>query len=534
MKAFTELFNAIDQTTKTNAKVNAMAEYFSHTKNEDAIWAITLLTGRRPKRPFRSSDMRAWATELAGIPYWLLEESYSVVGDFSETVSLLVDNTRDNDALNISLQQLMSELISLYDKTDEEKKTWLFSYWNRFSKDELFVFNKLISGNFRMGVSAQLVFKALAKAYTIDEKTIAHRLMGNWSPVEDNIQTLLLSNEISTDHSKPYPFYLAYQLDVPFADLGDVHDWQVEKKYDGIRGQLIKRNDEIHVWSRGEELMNDKFLEFQSLKDILSNGTVIDGEVLPFKDGQIMSFAAMQKRIGRKNLSKKILGDVPLCMMCYDILEFEGNDVRSLPLKERRKKLEQLLAPLDGEILKLSPVYDPGNWEELNILRERSKEEGCEGLMLKHKESVYETGRRRGKWWKWKVDPYTIDAVLIYAQSGSGRRANLYTDYTFAVWDNNELVPFAKAYSGLTDKEIYEVDNWIKKNTIEKFGPVRSVRAELVFEIAFEGINESSRHKSGVALRFPRIANWRKDKPKEEANTKQDLLALLKQDKLNK
>jgi DNA ligase-1 len=525
MKVFAALFSELDRTTKTNEKISAMAAYFTRTDVKDGIWAIALLTGRKPKRPIRTNDLKMWATELAGIPYWLFEESYSVVGDLAETISLLVplhENVPDK-----SLNEMMQEVLLLPDQPEEKKKEWLYHSWKMFSADELFVFNKLITGSFRVGVSQQLVFKALAKAYSLDDKTVAHKLMGGWLPQETNLHDLLLSEEISSDHSKPYPFYLAYQLDVPFAELGTIEDWQIERKYDGIRGQIIVRNDHVHVWSRGEDLMTEKFIEFEAIKAYIPGGTVLDGEILPIKDGRILSFNEMQRRIGRKNVSKQMLRDVPLCMMCYDLLEYNGDDIRTLPMKERRRLLEDLIQQQQHQILKLSPVLHPRSWDELDLLRNESKKLGCEGLMLKHKDSIYETGRRRGKWWKWKVDPYTVDAVLIYAQSGHGRRANLFTDYTFAVWDNNELVPFAKAYSGLTDKEIVEVDSWIKKNTLEKFGPVRSVKAELVFEIAFEGINASPRHKSGVALRFPRILRWRKDKKKEEINTKADLMQLL-------
>ncbi len=524
MKAFTELYKELDETTKTNAKVDAMSVYFSKADAKNSIWAIALLTGRRPKRPIRTTDLRIWASELASIPLWLFEESYSVVGDLAETISLLVQQYEDTPSK--SLAEIMKEIIMIANKSEEEKKEWLLSSWANSTRNEIFVFNKLITGSFRVGVSQQLVYKALAKAYSLDDKVVAHKLMGSWLPQDSNINDLLLNNN-SSDYSKPYPFYLAYQMDVPFEDLGEISDWQIERKYDGIRGQIIARNNEVHIWSRGEELMTEKFVEFESLKNILAHGTVLDGEVLPFKDGRIMSFGEMQKRIGRKNISKKILQEIPLCMMCYDMLETDGRDIRQLPLRERRVFLEETLSKHPSDLLKLSPVLSCYAWDKLDALRNESKLLGCEGLMLKHLDSIYETGRRRGKWWKWKVDPYTVDAVLIYAQSGHGRRANLFTDYTFAVWDKGELVPFAKAYSGLTDKEILEVDNWIKRNTLEKFGPVRSVKAELVFEIAFEGINASPRHKSGIALRFPRISRWRKDKKKEEINTKDDLIQLL-------
>jgi DNA ligase 1 len=525
MKGFAQLYSLLDQTTRTNEKVAAMARYFTAADPRDAMWAVSLLTGRRPKRPIKSGDMRSWTTELAGIPSWLFEESYSVVGDLSETISLIIPTVSSEG--NKSLAKVMEETLTLREKSDEEKKEWLYASWRSLSRMELLVFNKLITGSFRVGVSAQLVNKALARAFETDERTVAHRLMGKWSPQETDLKTLLSENKQTDDLSKPYPFYLAYQLDVPLSELGDVNDWQIERKYDGIRGQLIVRGGSVHSWSRGEELMTDRLVEFNMLNERLPEGTVLDGEFVGFRDGRILPFGEMQKRIGRKQLTKKILDEVPVAMICYDLLEFKGMDTRNEPLHERRKKLESLVTSALYPVLQVAPVVSCSSWDSLDLIREESKAIGCEGVMLKHRDSVYETGRRRGKWWKWKVDPYSVDAVLVYAQPGHGRRANLYTDYTFAVWDNGELVPFTKAYSGLTDREILEVDAWIRKHTIEKFGPLRSVKAELVFEIAFEGINRSPRHKSGIALRFPRIARWRKDKTKWEINTKDDLMQLL-------
>lgn len=527
MKAFTDLYMAIDATTKTNEKVEALADYFRAAAEEDSTWCVALFTSRRPKRVAKTGDIKNWAMELAAIPQWLFDESYHTVGDLAETISLLVPST--GMPSSISLSTIMQQLIQLSDADDAEKKAFITGYWSSLSKDELFIFNKLIAGSFRVGVSQQLVFKALAKVFGHDENSIAHRLIGNWQPHSASLHELMEEGNVHADASKPYPFYLAYQLDLEPEALGDVSEWQFENKFDGIRGQIIFRDGELFIWSRGEELMTDKFPEFHVLKDLLQDECVIDGEILPVKDGKILGFAEMQKRIGRKNLTKKILVDAPLCMICYDLLELNKQDLRNEPLERRRKLLEELLSEENkfNNLLQLSESLQAASWKDVAALRIASKEKGCEGLMLKKRDSIYETGRKKGKWWKWKVDPLTIDAVLIYAQRGHGRRANLYTDFTFAVWDNGMLVPFTKAYSGLTDKELMEVDKWIKQHTIDKFGPVRSVVPELVFEIAFEGISFSSRHKSGVALRFPRIARWRKDKPKEEANTKEDLLNLL-------
>ena len=533
MKKFAELFTVLDQTTKTNAKIDALTNYYTVSNAADALWTTALLTGRKPKRTVKTSELKLWAMELSGVSEWLFEESYQVVGDLAETITLLLPPSESQT--EYSLSGIMALLKTLDKESETNRKNIIQEIWMQLSTAERFVFNKLITGSFRVGVSQQLVIKALAKQYNLIDSNVAHRLMGNWIPETSTLQHLLFNPDIQEDLSKPYPFYLAYQLDVPIVSLNNIEDWQVEYKYDGIRGQIIVRKDELFVWSRGEELMTDKFPEFEVLKHTLPDGTVIDGEILPFNGDEPMPFHIMQTRIGRKNLSKKSLADAPLCMMCYDLLEYEGQDIRLLTLSERRKYLEQLITELNlkypsaAAVLKLSPVFDCQTEQQLIDLRLVSRDKMCEGLMLKHKDSLYESGRRRGKWWKWKIDPLTIDGVLIYAQRGHGRRADLYTDYTFAVWHDEELVPFTKAYSGLTDKELVEVDAWVKKHTKEKFGPVRSVTPELVFEIAFEGINPSPRHKSGVALRFPRILRWRKDKKIQDANHKEDLLDLIQQ-----
>jgi len=535
MKAFSELYTAIDETTKTNAKINALVHYFSTANEKDAIWCVAMLSGRRPKRTIKSGELKAWCMDIAGIPEWLFLESYAVVGDLSETITLVLPPATNRK--HILLNETVQLLKELEKASDEEKKVFIQTTWQQLSTAERFIFNKLITGGFRIGVSQQLVIKALAKQYQLEENVVSHRLTGNWNPETTTLKTLLFSDNANDDHSKPYPFYLAYQLDQELEMLGNIDDWQIERKFDGIRGQIIVRDNQLFVWSRGEDLITEKFPEFTELSHFLPQGTVLDGEILPMKNDRPLPFHVMQTRIGRKSITKKNLQDAPLVMMCYDLLELNGKDMRSQAMEERRKALETLIAQVSEKTtaspLMLSPVLNCINWEEVKNERMRSRDFLCEGLMLKKKQSIYESGRRRGSWWKWKVDALTVDGVLIYAQRGSGRRANLYTDYTFAIWDGEELVPFAKAYSGLTDKEILEVDNWIKKNTIDKFGPVRSVTAALVFEIAFEGIQPSPRHKSGIALRFPRIARWRKDKNAKEANTKNDLLQLIESLKID-
>lgn len=523
MKRFTELFTKLDQTTKTLGKIKALIEYFEQASDQDKLWAIALLSHRRPKRTVNATYLAQWANELAQVPTWLFEESYHVVGDLAETITLMLPSEYEHS--DFTLTYWMDFVKALENKEVHEKKQQIVWAWKRLSESERFVFNKLITGGFRIGVSQQLMVKALAKYANVKENIVAHRLMGNWSPDINVFEELLYATD-ETDLSRPYPFYLAYALDGPVEELGEPSEWIAERKWDGIRGQIIVRRGQLFVWSRGEELVTEKYPEYQAMLKLLPDGTVIDGEILPFKDDQPLSFNHLQTRIGRKSLSQKLLKEVPVAFVAYDVLEWQGEDVRQWPFSERRGKLEALCAQ-DSKVLRLSPEVPFTSWEQLARERERSREFLSEGIMLKRASSIYRNGRRRGDWWKWKVDPFSVDAVMIYAMRGHGRRANLYTDYTFAVWDGAQLVPFTKAYSGLTDEEIREVDRWVKVNTVERFGPVRSVKPQLVFEIAFEGIQRSSRHKSGIALRFPRMARWRKDKTAAEANTLNDLNALL-------
>jgi len=525
MKAFANLFSVLDQTTKTNAKVNALANYFDLANEKDKLWTIAILSHKRPKRAVNTTLLRTWAAEVSDQPLWLFEESYHVVGDLAETIALFLPPAKKSS--DRTLSEWINALINITKSEEAEKKEFILQAWSSLDYAERFVFNKLITGGFRIGVSQKLMTKALAKSTGIEENLLAHRLMGKWLPNEVTFQSLVIDPSETENISQPYPFYLAYALDLDFEALGDVNEWQIERKWDGIRGQIIVREDQIFVWSRGEELITDKFPEFEPLAQLLPNGTVIDGEIICMEGDQILSFNVLQQRIGRKNITKKILKDAPVKMIAYDILEFDGKDVRSETMNTRRQLLEQVLEqPTDG-ILRLSEIVEATSWENYAEEREKSRAFVAEGLMLKRKNSVYKTGRKKGDWWKWKVDPLVIDAVMIYAQRGHGRRSSLFTDYTFAVWNGDLLVTFAKAYSGLTDKEFGEVTKFVRKNTVETFGPVRSVKPELVFELAFEGINKSSRHKSGVALRFPRISRWRKDKPVSEANTLEDLHKML-------
>lgn len=536
MKYFANLIKTLDSTNKTNIKVQALADYFLQAPDKDKVWTIAILSHRRPPRPVNTTLLRTWAAELANIPLWLFEESYHIVGDLAETIALVVP--QDKNATNKCLTTYLEEMIALKSQSEADKKAYLLENWKQLNYYERFVFTKLITGGFRIGVSQKLMTRALSKATQIDEDVLAYKLMGNWHPNTISYQYLVLEEKESDFLSKPYPFYLAYAVEGNVEDLGAVSQWSIEHKWDGIRCQVILRNDELFVWSRGEELVTDKYPEFLHFIGSLPNGTVLDGELLPYPNGEIGTFNDLQTRIGRKTVSKKLIANTPVVLKAYDLLEWQGKDLRQHSFLERRKLLEQLYDGITSSTsfsklpLLLSNRMDFATWGAVAKERMLAREKRSEGLMLKRKESPYQVGRKKGDWWKWKVDPLTIDAVLTYAMRGHGRRSNLFTDYTFALWQENELgkrelVTFAKAYSGLTDKEFREVDTWIKKNTLERFGPVRSVTPYHVFEIAFEGIASSRRHKSGVATRFPRILRWRKDKKMEEANSLEDLKALI-------
>src|SRR5215469_7022840 len=524
MRAFAELYASLDQTTKTNGKIAALTRYLSQAPPEDAAWSVSFLIGRRPKRLLESRKLAEWAIAEAGVPDWLFGECYHAVGDFAETIALLLPPAESSSELPLHVW-VEDRLLSMREASDEARRAQLVSAWREMDEGQRFAWNKLITGEFRVGVSQSLVVRAIAETSGVAAETIAHRLMGEWQPTPDFWRRLTAADSADADVSRPYPFCLAYPLEGAVEELGDPRDWQIEWKWDGIRAQLIRRQQRTYLWSRGEELITERFPELEAVGALLPDGTAIDGEVMPWRDGAPLAFAQMQRRIGRKALGPKILAEVPVALVAYDLLEHAGEDVRGKPLEWRRAQLEAM-AP-DSPALVLSPAIRSGDWEELKNLRRESRARKVEGFMLKRLSSPYRVGRRRGDWWKWKIDPYSVDVVLIYAQPGNGRRASLFTDYTFGVWDEGKLVPFAKAYSGLSDEEIREVDAWVRRNTIETFGPVRSVKPELVFELAFEGIQRSPRHRSGIAVRFPRMARWRHDKKAEDADSIDTILSLL-------
>jgi DNA ligase 1 len=520
MRQFTQLYVELDQTNKTNEKVEAMAGYFAAATHEDAAWAFYFLSGRKPRQIVPSAKLRAWAIEETGIPEWLYQESRDTVGDSAETIALLLPRNDQTDDTPLA-RLVEDELLPLRKSDEATQRAAVTRAWSRMDHAGRLVYNKLITGSFRVGVSQQLVLRALSINSEIPVDVLAHRAMGEWEPSAEFYRALTGGHNEADEApiARPYPFHLAHPVDDPATDLGEVAEWQAEWKWDGIRAQVIKRGGEVFIWSRGEDLITERFPEIAEAAMQLEDGTVLDGEILPWRDGRVLPFTELQRRIGRKNLTAKILTEVPAVLQAYDVIEYGGTDIREFTFAERRRILSEVVPHPAGESrITLTEAVTADSWDGLLELRKQSRELGVEGFMLKRLTSPYRTGRHRGDWWKWKIEPLTIDAVLIYAQKGTGKRSNLFTDYTFAVWNDGELVPFAKAYSGLTDAEIRVVDRFVRANTLETFGPVRSVKPEMVFEIAFENIQRSTRHKSGVAVRFPRIQRMRPDKTPKQAD----------------
>jgi DNA ligase-1 len=557
MRRFTQLFRDIDSTTSTNAKVQALQSYFQEEKPANAVWAIYLLLGKTRRRTVTSTVLRNVFLNISDIPEWLFKECYAHVGDSAEVIALLLRDVdlEETTPSTIELHQWLEQIIPKVKEaeTDEEIQNLVVSWWAALNFTEIFVLNKILTGAFRVGVSTKLVIKGLSAASGISEPVLAHRLMGDFEPTVAFFEQLISEDGAEQSPSQPYPFFLASPLDEEKFSQEPMVDWQAEWKWDGIRAQIIKRQGEVFIWSRGEDLVTHQFPELEEAFLTVDDGHVLDGEIVCWdhENTRPMPFNALQKRLGRKRVTKKLMAENPVHFIAYDLIEQQGQDIRDKPLGDRRQQLEALVQSMQPQDtptaqtpreaakttedcrVSITESLDFETFEDLQAWRGRSRDYGAEGLVIKARHSPYLVGRKRGYWWKYKVEPMTLDAVLIYAQAGSGKRANLFTDYTFALWDGGEdagdrqLISFAKAYSGLDNKEIEELDRWIRRHTIERFGPVRSVKPTYVFEIGFEGIAESSRHKSGIAVRFPRILRWRKDKPIDEADTLHTAMELL-------
>lgn len=530
MRRFALLYQKLDASTGTLEKTQALLDYFATVPDADAAWALWLLSGGKvggaKARIAGPRELRQWVAEAAGLPEWLVDDCYHEVGDLAETLTLLLpepDGQSPSLPLHVWIEQ---RLLAAANKDVAVRRAMVMSAWQVLPAPERFILNKLLTGSLRVGVSTGLLHRALAQLTGLDVARISQRLLGNWAPSADAYRRLRSGEALEGDASLPLPFYLASPLEGDLENLGPVEDWIAEWKWDGIRLQLIKRGQTLALWSRGDERLDGRFPEIERAAERLAVDCVIDGELLAWGDGQPLPFTALQTRIQRRKPGAKVLSQAPVRMLAYDLLELNGSDLRAQPLTERRARLDALIAALSEPAIALSPHVPLRAWADAHGARAQARESGVEGLMFKRAESPYQAGRKRGDWWKWKVDPLTVDAVLMYAQPGHGRRSTLYTDYTFGLWHDGQLVPIAKAYSGLDDAEILRLDRWIRANTLERFGPVRSVRPEQVFELGFEAVNHSSRHKSGVAVRFPRMLRWRTDKTAQQADTLATLQAM--------
>lgn len=532
MHHFTQLYIDLDRTNRNSEKLEALRRYFRTAQAADAVWAVYLMTGRKLGRTINSRQMRDWSAELTGLPAWMIDECYHVVGDLSETLSLLLPPPT-TDTSPPSLRSIVeTRLKPLGGLAEPDQKKLVLQTWSELNAEQRFVFHKLISGTFRVGISAQSVVRALADVAGVDPAVMAHRLGGKWTPDETFMHGLMSPDDGSTprDPALPYPFMLAHALNDPPESLGEINQWLIEWKWDGIRAQLIRREGKSAVWSRGDEMIAGAFPELIQTANSLPDGTVVDGEIVAWDETarRPMSFATLQRRLNRKGVEMSFWPDVPVAMILFDLLEWNGVDLRKEPLTTRRRMLEEFVANRPNDpLLRLSHLVEASTWESLPPLLTESRDRGVEGVMLKRLDTPYSAGRPTGPWWKLKVQPYTVDAVLIAAQPGTGRRAGLLTDYTFGVWENGQLVPVAKAYSGLTDDEIAEMDRFARRHTTGRYGPVHAVEPLRVFELGFEAIQRSDRHKAGVALRFPRILRQRTDKKPQDADTLQSLRDLL-------
>ena len=539
LNKFSKLFEDLDSNNSSNKKVNSLTKYFKLNNNLNNILTIYLLIGKKNKRFISGKSLREYYANIYKIPKWLIDECYSKVGDSAEVIALLLQDKilEKNIKDDISLNELINEILPKLKKLDEnKKKLYIKSLWEKISKDNQLIFNKILSGTFRIGVSKGLVVKAISNMTGVDESIILHRLMGELEPIEETYMFLINQKlEQKELDYKPYPFQLANTFDERIKETISVDKYQFESKWDGIRSQIIKRSNNISIWTRGEELVNKTFPELIKIISHFKNDFVLDGEILIWDENKNRpkNFSFLQKRLGRKSPSLKIQKDLPVVFMAYDILEINGKDIRSKILSERRNILEKSFSNLISEDksiigkIKITKLHQIINWIDLEEVKNSARKSNTEGLVIKDKQSEYVPGRKKGNWWKYKIDPMQLDGILIYARPGSGKRADLYTDYSFGIWEDNKLVKFANAYSGLNNEEIRELDKWIRRNTLEKFGPVRSVKPELVFEISFDNIQISKRHKSGIALRFPRITKWRRDKNIMEADNLENALKMI-------
>jgi len=537
MKNFASLFKELDESTRADFKVEAFLNYFKIAHSGDAAWAVSLSLGRKIKQIVPIKKLREWSLELAQIPEWLLAECLDNVGDLAETISLVLPS--DCNSENFPLQTWMEQyLLPLRNQKEEFQKEKIVAAWRLLNSTERFLWNKLVTGNFHMDISPKLIIKALSIFCGLSERIISIRLTGDWIPSADFFNMLSAPDDNNNAFCNPWPFNPIIKLDQDIEDLGNVNLWIAEWKWNGIRSQIIKRENQVYIWSHDDDLINDLLPELCELGSFLPDGTVIEGIIIPLKNNAPLPESELQKRIAKGYTVKKIVSDIPVSFVAFDLLEFQKEDIRNKSLSQRRIHLKEIFNDISDKKFILSEIIECNSWEDLKNVKSEARKKSADGLILKRIDSPYFLGNyninisspagvSKTDWYKWKNDPLTIIAVLLYAGVEQGSVPPLFKDYTFALWHEGKLVPFAKTSSGLTDKEIIQVDAFIRKNTLEKFGPVRTVRPELVFELEFDGIHKSSRHKSGLVVLSPRILRWLHDKKIEEAGSLNSLTAII-------
>lgn len=523
MKFYAELYKALKRNNRESDILELLIDYFSKVCERDKIWTLYILSEGKVKKKFRSQLLKECACEYTGIPDWLFEESYRFTGDLIETLSLILPEKETDSHRTLSGWMDFVNTINLTDESEMKEK--IIKAWKDLDHSEKYVFNKLITGSLRSGLKDKVLIKALSEFFNIEPNIIARRLKSEWHPDKISFKELFSGDDPNDVISKPYAFFTEEVMETESEELGLPGDWLAEWKFTGIRVQIIFRQGDIFIWTEDEDLITDKFPEFENLKNILPEGTVFEGVLLCYGNGKPLPLTYLKTRTGRKNINRKTMIEFPVVFIAYDILEYNGNDIRHKVLAERKEIISNIKSQIsNSELLKFSQEINFKDWEELRKMRAKSGDFKAKGILLKKKISV-RLPECKDKFLIWKPEPLSIDTVLIYAMKGE--RTDLFTEYTFGIWDEGKLVSIAKVNSGLTEVEIREVSEFVKNNTLEKFGPVRTVKPELVFEIAFESISESKRHKSGLVLHLPGITRWKKDKKIEEVFILENLKKLI-------
>ncbi len=555
MRRFARLVIELAETRRTSAKVALLEDYLRQAPAADVAHVLGFLVGRRRPRRLPTRRLREWLAESIELPEWLVAACHEHVGDLAETLAILAEDVESESESEVgfdhdgpTLDDVMQRYVLAPDlQVERTAQPRIIEAWRHFDRDERFVLHKILGGGFRMGAGRALVIEALARVADVEAAVMAHRLAGDPTLDAGRVTRLLSGLDDTDDAARPFPLALATPIETAIsaggvADdpdaiasaLGDVSDWQIEPKWDGIRGQLVRRGATVALWSRHDEPIDRSFPEIVGGASGLGHDVVLDGEVIAVEGAAPRPFAELQRRLGTTRVEPMLFGGTPVAFIAFDLLELDGVDLRSEPLDERRRRLETVLRdrdPLDP--IRLGPIVEVGDWSAAAEIRSESRRRRVEGLVVKRRSSPYRGGRVRGDWWKWKIDPFTADLVMTAARLGHGRRAGLYTDYTLAAWtgtdtpdDPRRLVTVASAYSGLEDREIATLDAWIRRSTIGRRGPVRLVEPSVVMEIAFEAVQESDRHRGGIALRFPRIVRLRTDKRATDADELTTIAAL--------